>query len=141
VTEGALPEREAYPAIFRGLLHLIVHLGKGNAVAELVLWECGLLGELGYGLDLAACAVTGARENLAFVSPKSGRAVSEEGAGLWRERLFRLPPFLTGGADPNTEDLVDALKLTGHFLARDVFGTRHRPMPAARMMLYDSLMK
>ena len=66
---------------------------RADPVAELVLWECGLLSELGYGLDLAACAVTGSRENLIFVSPKSGRAVSEAGAGLWRERLFRLPPF------------------------------------------------
>ncbi len=137
--QDALPEREPYPAIFKGLLHLIVHLGERNPVAELVLWECGLLSELGYGLDLAACAVTGARENLAFVSPKSGRAVSEAGAGLWRERLFRLPPFLTGGGTPDKDDLVDALRLTGHFLTRDVFGSRHRPLPAARTMLYDRL--
>ena len=139
VAEGALPEREPYPAIFKGLLHLIAHLGKTDPVAELVLWECGLLSELGYGLDLATCAVTGARENLAFVSPKSGRAVSEAGAGLWRERLFRLPPFLTSGAPPDGGDLIDALRLTGHFLSRDVFGSRHRPIPAARTMLYDRL--
>ena len=139
VAQDALPEREPYRAIFKGLLHLIVHLGERDPVAELVLWECGLLSELGYGLDLAACAVTGGRENLIFVSPKSGRAVSEEGAGLWRERLFRLPPFLTGGAAPDNDDLIDALRLTGHFLTRDVFGSRHRPLPAARTMLYDRL--
>jgi DNA repair protein RecO (recombination protein O) len=137
VAEGALPEREAHPVVFKGLLHLIAHLGQGDPVAELVLWECGLLSELGYGLDLAACAVTGARENLAFVSPKTGRAVSEEGAGLWRERLLRLPPFLTGGSPPGKDDLIDAMRLTGHFLTRDVFGARHRPVPPARQMLCD----
>jgi DNA repair protein RecO (recombination protein O) len=141
LAEGALPEREPYPAIFSGLLHLIAHIGQNDPVAALVRWECGLLTELGYGLDLAACAVTGARENLAFVSPKTGRAVSEGAAGLWRERLFRLPPFLTGGAAPDNDDLVDALRLTGHFLTRDVFGSRHRPLPVARTMLYDRLRK
>jgi DNA repair protein RecO (recombination protein O) len=139
VAEGALPEREAHPGVFKGLLHLIAHLDQGDPVAELVLWECGLLSELGYGLDLAACAVTGRRENLAFVSPKSGRAVSEEGAGLWRERLLRLPPFLTRDAPPEKDDLIDAMRLTGHFLSRDVFGARHRPVPPARQMLYDRL--
>jgi len=138
IADGALPEREPQKPIFRGLLHLIVHIAKPGAMAELVLWEAGLLAQLGYGLDLSNCAVTGARENLAFVSPKSGRAVSEEGAGLWRERLLPLPPFLAGdGNAPTTEHLAQALRITGHFLARDVFGARHRPLPSARTMLQE----
>lgn len=141
VAEGALPEREPYPAIFRGLLHLIVHLARGNPVAELVHWECGVLAELGYGLDISTCAVTGSHENLAFVSPKSGRAVSEDAAGRWRERLFRLPAFLTAGGAPSPRDLADALRITGHFLARDVFGLRHLPLPASRTMLQDRIEK
>jgi len=141
IADGALPEREPYQGVFRGLLHLIVHLANDAAMSELVLWEAGLLGHLGYGLDFSACAVTGARENLRYVSPKSGRAVSEEGAGLWRERLLPLPPFLTGDtAPPTPEALAQGLRITGHFLARDVFGARHRPMPAARTMFYERIL-
>jgi DNA repair protein RecO (recombination protein O) len=140
VAEGALPEREPHQNVFRGLLHLIVHSAEIGALAELIQWEAGLLAQLGYGLDLVACAVTGARGNLAYVSPKSGRAVSDEGAGLWRERLLPLPPFMTGDARPPTpEHLSQALRITGHFLARDLFGARHRPLPAARTMLYEAI--
>ena len=90
------------------------------------------------GLDLTSCAVTGATEGLAFVSPKTGRAVTKEAAGIWSDRLLRLPLFMTGSArDPRPEDWRDGLRLTGHFLARDLFGGRHRPLPMARQMLYD----
>ncbi len=140
VAAGALPEREPHPAVFRGLLHLIVHLGAGAAVASLVEWECGVLAELGYGLDFSACAVTGATDGLAFVSPRSGRAVSEDAAGIWRERLFRLPPFLTRGGPADAADLADGLRITGHFLARDAFGLRHLPLPPARRMLMDRML-
>ncbi len=133
VAEGALPEREPHPRVFRGLLHLIVHLD----LAELIEWELGLLANLGFGLDLTRCAVTGATEELAYVSPKTGRAVCADAAGAWRERLLKLPAFLVGGAAPAPADLQDGLRLTGHFLARDAFGARHRPVPAARVMLSD----
>ena len=133
VAEGALPEREPHPRVFRGLLHLIVHLD----VAELIAWELGLLADLGFGLDFSRCAVTGATADLAYVSPKTGRAVCAEAAGLWRERLLKLPAFLVGGAAPAATDLQDGLRLTGHFLARDAFGARHRPVPGARVWLYD----
>ncbi len=133
VAEGALPEREPHPRVFRGLLHLLVHLD----VAGLIEWELGLLADLGFGLDLSRCAVTGATEGLAFVSPKTGRAVCEHAAGAWRERLLPLPPFLLGGSAPSPAELQQGLRLTGHFLARDAFGARHRPVPGARVMLYD----
>ena len=133
VAEGALPEREPHPRVFRGLLHLIVHLD----VAELIAWEIGLLADLGFGLDLTRCAVTGTSEGLAYVSPRTGRAVCAEAAVPWRERLLRLPAFLVGGGAPQPADLQDGLRLTGHFLARDAFGARHRAVPVARVMLYD----
>ncbi len=140
IADGALPEREPHSSVFRGLLHLIVHLANDAALCELVLWEAGLLGHLGYGLDLSACAVTGERTNLRYVSPKSGRAVTEEGAGVWRERLLPLPAFLTGDTGvPDLEALAQGLRITGHFLARDVFGARHRAVPAARTMLYERI--
>jgi DNA repair protein RecO (recombination protein O) len=138
VAEGALPEREAHPRIFRGMLHLIAHSSEGAAVlGEVVRWELGLLEELGYGLDLRECAVTGAREGLAYVSPRTGRAVSAAGAGLWKERLLALPPFLAEGGRGDMAQWADGLRLTGRFLARDAFGLRHLGVPGPRLLLEE----
>ena len=104
-------------------------------------WEVLLLGELGYGLDFSCCALTGATEGLAFVSPRTGRAVCEAAAGAWRERLLRLPPFLLGDGAADADDAADGLRLTGRFLERDAFGRHHRPLPAARRMLADRVEK
>jgi DNA repair protein RecO (recombination protein O) len=141
VAEGALPEREAHPRIFHGLVALVARLAGGaeGALPELARWEAELLVDLGYGLDLARCAVTGSQEELDFVSPRTGRAVSRGAAGEWRERLLRLPRFLLGQGPSGPADWLDGLRLTGHFLARDVFGTQHRPLPAARALLMDRL--
>jgi DNA repair protein RecO (recombination protein O) len=138
VAEGAVPEREPHPRIFDGLLHLIPRLPLGDAtLTGLIEWEMAVLSDLGYGLDLTSCAVTGRTDGLAYVSPKTGRAVSEEGAGAWAARLLPLPGFLTGSAQPDMAAWRDGLRLTGHFLARDAFGNQHRPLPQARAMLYD----
>lgn len=141
VAEGALPEREPHPRVFAGLVHLIANLAQGaDALTELVRWEATLLSELGYGLDLSACAVTGETVGLAFVSPRTGRAVSGDAAGAWRARLLRLPGFLVGANLAEPGDWRDGLKLTGHFLERDAFGHTHRPLPPARHMLYDRVL-
>ncbi len=138
VAEGALPEREPHPRVFAGLVQLIAGLARGaDALTELVRWEGALLAELGYGLDLSSCTLSGVATGLAWVSPRTGRAVSDAAAGEWRDRLLRLPGFLVGGNAASAEDWRDGLKLTGHFLARDAFGQQHRPLPAARHMLYD----
>jgi len=138
VAEGALPEREPHARVFGGLLHLIAHLAPGEAsLAAYVQWELGLLADLGFALDLSVCAVTGAADGLEFVSPRTGRAVSAAGAGLWRERLLPLPAFLIGDAPADRPALTDGLRLTGHFLARDAFGARHLPLPPARERLYN----
>jgi DNA repair protein RecO (recombination protein O) len=135
---GALPEREPHPLVFAGLVRLIAMLGEPRtALTELVRWEVLLLAELGYGLDLSSCAVTGETTELAYVSPRTGRAVSEAAAGVWKPRLLRLPGFLTGDAPAGPEDWRDGLLLTGHFLRRDAFGSQHRPLPAARQMLSE----
>ena len=148
VADGALPEREPHPGLFHGLAGLMTLLsldseaGAALGPATLVRWETVLLAELGYGLDLSACAVCGAADGLAFVSPKTGRAVSGQAAGLWRERLLRLPNFLLDRDDPGTPiDWRDGLRLTGHFLERDAFGQRHRPVPLARGRLYDMMVE
>lgn len=141
VAEAALPEREPHPRSFRGLVALVATLARGadQAVPELIRWEAELLADLGYGLDLSRCAVTGTREDLAYVSPRSGRAVSAGAAGEWRDRLLPLPTFLLGQGPSGPADWLAGLRLTGHFLARDVFGTQHRGMPAAREMLVDRI--
>ena len=136
--EGALTEREPHPRAFDLLLHLLARLPVGAAMlAEQIRWEAALLADLGYGLDFSRCAVTGTESGLVWVSPKSGRAVSEEGAGLWKSRLLRLPPLLTGDDGGNPTDWRDGLAVTGHFLARDAFGLHHKPLPLARQALYD----
>lgn len=139
VASGALPEREAHPGVFQGLLRLIAGLSQPEPmIADLVRWEAALLADLGYGLSLSACAVTGATAGLAYVSPRTGRAVTAEAAGVWRERLLTLPGFLLDPAEGGTQaDWTAGLRLTGHFLARDAFGTQHKPLPPARRMLYD----
>ncbi len=138
VAERALPEREPHPGVFAGLVGLIASIGtEAELVPDLVRWEAGLLAELGYGLDLASCAVTGATAGLAFVSPRTGRAVAREAAGVWAGRLLVLPGFLAGSNRSEASDWRDGLRLTGHFLARDAFGARHLGVPEARLMLLD----
>lgn len=137
IAEGALPEREPHPIVFGGLVGLVAELANDPAPLEtLVRWEAALLAELGYGLDLGACAVTGRSDDLRFVSPKTGRAISGGAAGAWAERLLPLPPFLLGAAG-DVAGWRDGLRITGHFLGRDAFGHRHRPLPAVRAMLMD----
>jgi DNA repair protein RecO (recombination protein O) len=138
VAEGALPEREPQRRVFDGLLHLIPRLPLGDPLlTEVIRWEMVVLSDLGYGLDLSACAVTGRTADLAYVSPRTGRAVTAEGAGAWAARLLPLPGFLVGPAPQDVIAWRDGLRLTGHFLARDAFGHQHRPLPQARRMLYD----
>jgi len=135
VADGALPEREAHPRVFAGLLRLLARLALGpDLLAELIRWEMGLLADLGYGLDLTG---GGGNEPLVWVSPRTGRAVTDSQAGDWRPRLLRLPPLLLDDSTGDAAGWRDGLKLTGHFLARDAFGHRHRPLPAARLALYD----
>jgi DNA repair protein RecO (recombination protein O) len=137
VAEGALPDRVPHERLFAGLLHLLAHLPQGpTLLADLIRWEAALLADLGYGLDLSP-PPDGRNAPLAFVSPRSGRAVSERDAGDWKPRLLRLPTLLLHDEAGAPEDWRDGLRLTGHFLARDAFGLQHRPLPAARQALYD----
>jgi DNA repair protein RecO (recombination protein O) len=98
-----------------------------------------MLAELGFGLDLSSCAATGATADLAFVSPRSGRAVSRQAGEPWRDRLLPLPPFLIDeGAAPSGDAVADAFRLTGYFLERDVFGPRGLVMPEGRQALVEA---
>ena len=136
VAAGGLPEREPHERVFGDLVRLLTRPDPAAAVR----WEAVLLADLGYGLDLSSCSVTGATDGLAFVSPRTGRAVAADAAGPWRERLLPLPAFLRDPAAAASADRAawrDGLRLTGHFLARDAFGHQHRPLPPARIALYD----
>ena len=144
LTAAALPEGQPYPALYAGLSGVLAALEAAPSArgwaAALVRYELLLLGELGFGLDLSECAVTATSENLRYVSPKSGRAVSEEGAGEYRERLLKLPAFLIGGKEaPGWPDLLDGLAITGHFLARDLLIERQADVLEARHRLIDRL--
>jgi len=102
-----------------------------------VRWEAGLLEALGFGLDLSECAATGATDDLIYVSPRSGRAVSRAGAGVYAARLLRLPGFLSGESTdaPGADEAAAGLKLTGHFLLERVLRPNGKEMPAARARL------
>jgi DNA repair protein RecO (recombination protein O) len=138
LTTDALPEREPQPRVFAALLPILAHLhaGAGTLVDDYIRWEMLLLEALGYGLDLSHCAATGTTEALDWVSPRTGRAVSAEAAAPYAGRLLPLPSFLHGAqAERDPKAWLQGLRLTGHFLARDAFGARHRPMPPARERL------
>jgi DNA repair protein RecO (recombination protein O) len=143
IAEATLPEREPHPVLFEGLVRIVSRLvhGAAHARPDYIRWEAMLLAELGFGVDLAACAVTGAVEDLAYVSPKSGRAVSRDAAAGWEDRLLPLAAFLRDdSAASGAEDWSAGLRLTGHFLERDVFHGHHRAVPDARLRLVDRVM-
>jgi len=106
-----------------------------------VRWEMGLLDELGFGLDLSKCASTGTGDNLIYVSPKSGKAVSAGAGAPYEARLLKLPPFLKGSGAATHEEVQSGFALTGYFLERDVFAPRNMSMPQAREMLLQALAK
>lgn len=131
--DQGLAERDPHPTLYAGLIKLIERLGPGTAwLGEYVRFEVLMLAELGFGLDLSRCAVTGAHTDLAFVSPRTGRAVSRSGAGPHAQKLLPLPRFLVEGGDGDPIQAVDGLRLTGHFLRASLFEPRDRALPAAR---------
>ena len=138
--EGALPEREPNERLYAGtdaLLSVISMDDDDEGWLEgYVRWELGLLHAAGYQLDLDRCVASGETTNLAYVSPKSGGAVSRHHAGQFANRLLALPGFLGGVACPS-HDWVAGLDLTGHFLAKRVFAAHNADIPAARRRLAD----
>lgn len=137
VAEASLPEREPHPRVHDGLVALLEAMADpdlGDAwIAAYVRWEIGLLADLGYGLDLDSCAATGANDDLAYVSPRTGRAVSLAAGEAYRDRLLALPRFLIGQAGAgDADDLFRGLALSGFFLERHVFATHGRQPPPAR---------
>ena len=143
LTATALPEGQPYPRLYQalgGLLDAIEAAPSANGWGvALVRYELLLLAELGFGLDLDHCAVTGGDDDLVAVSPKSGRAVSAAEAEPFSGKLLALPSFVREGGPADWKEIVQGLDLTGHFLMRDVIADRSRPIGAARERLVDRL--
>ena len=137
-----LPERDPHPALYEVTLFVLGFLDDDDVWPALyVRWELALLEELGFGLDLAECAATGGNDNLIYVSPKTGRAVSASAGEPYRDRLLALPAFLAPGRAeaPSTHDVAAGLKLTGYFLESRVFRPREAELPEVRSRLVHAL--
>jgi DNA repair protein RecO (recombination protein O) len=142
-TATALPEGQPYPRLYQaleGLLDAIEAAPSANGWgAALVRYELLVLAQLGFGLDLERCAVTGSNDGLVAVSPKSGRAVSAAEAEPYAGKLLPLPPFVREGGAGSWEEIAQGLALTGHFLLRDLITDRSKPLAEARTRLVERL--
>lgn len=140
---ATLPERDAHPDLYTRTLDLVQALGREpDWPARYAAWELALLAELGFGLDLARCALTGVTGDLAWVSPQTGRAANRAAGAPWADRLLPLPPFLREGWDapPPPTEVTDALALTGFFLeARVAPGLPREALPAARTRAMEAI--
>lgn len=140
-----LPERQPYPRLYEAFVGLLDAVeaapsARGWAPA-LVRFELLLLSELGFGLDLDSCAVTGSAEDLVAVSPRSGRAISAEAAEPYKGKLLKLPEFVRAGGPASWDDLLAGLELAGHFIVRDLLPERARPVGDIRGRLVERLMR
>ncbi len=131
----SLPERDPHPELYARTLALLTRLGSNGWLADYLRWELRLLEDLGYGLDLASCAVTGSSEDLAFVSPRTGRAVSRQAAAEWADRLLPLPPAFLSESTAEAGEVLYGLTTTGHFLTLLSAEIGNRPLPPARERL------
>ncbi|SFL45605.1 DNA replication and repair protein RecO [Methylobacterium pseudosasicola] len=128
-----LPERDPHPALYEAAGILIAHLDDPAVAPPLMVrFELEILSELGFGLDLTACAATGGNDALAYVSPKSGRAVSASAGEPFRDKLLALPTFLHAGGPPGPDGVAQGFTLTGYFLDRHVWGPRGLAAPEER---------
>jgi DNA repair protein RecO (recombination protein O) len=129
-----LPERDPHAQLYEALCLIADHLDEPSIVAPLLVrFELQLLAELGFGLDLGECAATGGGDELIYVSPKSGRAVSREAGEPWKDQLLRLPGFLSGrDGSADASDVAAGFALTEFFLLRRVYEPRGLTLPEAR---------
>ena len=142
VAASALPEREAHPPVFDGLAILLASFEGDDWPSVYIKWEIGLLTELGFGLDLSCCAATGQTDDLIYVSPKSGRAVSRNAGEPYMDKMLPLPAFLCeSGRAGNTEEITDGLRLTGFFLDNQVYAVSGSDLPDARKRFFQRLRK
>lgn len=140
VLAQTLPEREPHRRIFEATRIVLEAIEDDRTwPALLVRWEMGLLDELGFGLDLSKCAATGTNEDLRYVSPRTGRAVSGDAGEDYKERLLALPSFLRGRGDVTPDDVRAGFALTGYFLERHVMEPRGLRMPMERQRVIEGI--
>jgi DNA repair protein RecO (recombination protein O) len=143
LTAATLPDAQPYPRLYEALDGLLAAIeaapGARGWAGALVRYELLVLAELGFGLDLDRCVATGSNDDLAYVSPKSGAAVSRSAAAGYEARLLRYPAFLRDGGPASWDDVLDGLRLTGHFLERDLLHGRAADALAARGRLVERL--
>jgi DNA repair protein RecO (recombination protein O) len=143
LTATVLPEGQPYPALYEALGGLLDAIEAAPSAsgwgAALVRYELLMLAELGFGLDLDRCAVTGRNDDLVAVSPKSGRAISAAEAEPYARKLLPLPAFVREGGRATWPEIAQGLDLTGHFLERDLLTDRLRPIGEARERLVERL--
>ncbi|WP_395943757.1 DNA repair protein RecO [Brevundimonas sp.] len=141
VAQGALPEREPHPGVFLAFEALMAAFALPEVwPAIFVRFEAGLLEDLGFGLDLSRCAATGTADDLIYVSPRTGRAVSRDAGAPYADKMLSLPPFMLGAQAGLVEgDVKAGFSLTGHFLEQFVFHPQNKPLPAARVWMLDKL--
>jgi len=145
LTATALPEAQPYERLYDALDALLALIEAAPSAlgwaGPLARYELLLLAELGFGLDLERCAVSGSNDELVAVSPRSGRAVSAVEAEPYSEKLLPLPPFLRDGSNPSWPEVRNGLQLTGHFLQRDILTGRSAALAEARSRLVDRLLR
>ncbi len=136
-----LPERDPHPGLYQRTVALLDLLDQTDLWPLAYLhWELALLEEMGFGLDLTQCAVTGAIDGLIYVSPRTGRAVRAAGAGEWADRMLPLPPVLLGQGDASQSEITVALATTGYFIEHRLLkGAGDKPMPASRSRLIEAM--
>mgnify|MGYP000424449079 CR=1 FL=1 len=145
LTATALPEGQPYPRLYDALDALLALIEAAPSAlgwaSQVVRYELLVLAELGFGLDLDSCAVTGSNDDLVAVSPRSGRAVSAAGAEPYAGKLLALPAFVREGGPASWTEIRDGLELSGHFLMRDVLTGRSAGLAEARSRLVDRLLR
>ena len=140
VAREVLPERQPIPQLYEAFGVLLDNLHDPDVwPAIFIRFELGLLEALGYGLDLRKCAATGGNDSLAYVSPRSGRAVSESAGEPYKDKLFRLPGFLIGQPHIDPKDIGEGLRMTGYFLETRILYEMNRPLPEARIRMAERL--
>jgi len=143
LTASALPEGQPYPQLYEALDGLLSAIEAAPSAAgwgaALVRYELLMLAELGFGLDLDRCAITGTNDDLVAVSPKSGRAVSAAEAEPYAGKLLALPAFVREGGKATWPEILQGLALTEHFVERDLLTDRAKPIVEARFRLADRL--
>lgn len=139
-----LPERDPHPFLYEESYHLLQHMQSPLWVGAYIRWELSLLRELGFGLDLSQCALTGSTENLYYVSPKTRRAATYDAGKQWHDHLLRLPAFLNNespSSDTSPEEIIQGIRLTGFFLTSYFNEEKRAPLPESRFALQQLVMQ